>query len=111
VQIEQPIHLRYVLHNLPEAVGIEREKADKVLETLSDTFLESRGLYFDVKLHLTQIGGAFKKYGLHIGDRLIQLDGVRIANQKELREYLQKRKAYSSMLFERNGFQFFVNIK
>lgn len=78
---------------------------------LSDTFMESRGLYFDRKLHLTQIGGAFEKYGLHIGDRLIQLDGVRVANQKELREYLQKKKAYSSMLFERNGFQFFVNIK
>ncbi|QOP44986.1 DUF7488 domain-containing protein [Sulfurimonas paralvinellae] len=78
---------------------------------LSDTFLESRGLYFDAKLHLTKIGNAFQKYGLHIGDRLIQVDGVKVENEAALREYLQKTKHYKSLLFERNGFQFFVNIK
>jgi hypothetical protein len=78
---------------------------------LSDTFLESQGLYFDKELFLVQIGKQFKKYGIKEGDRLIQVNGVKVKNQKELREYLQSAKNYSSLLFERNGFEFFVNIK
>ncbi|WP_152183712.1 DUF7488 domain-containing protein [Sulfurimonas indica] len=78
---------------------------------LSDTFLESRGLYFDRALRLISIEKKFKGYGIKKGDRLIQINGVKIKSQKELREYLQKAKDYSSLLFERNGFQFFVNIK
>ena len=78
---------------------------------LSDTFLESQGLYFDKELHLVQIEKKFAKYGLQKGDRLIQINGVRVKNHKDLRLYLQKSKNYSSMLFERSGFEFFVNIK
>ncbi|MBA1432734.1 MAG: PDZ domain-containing protein [Epsilonproteobacteria bacterium] len=78
---------------------------------LSDTFLEKKGLFFDEQLHLKKIASIFTKYGLKIGDKLIQINGVGVKNQKELRVYLQKYKDYSSLLFERNGFQFFVNIK
>ena len=78
---------------------------------ISDTFLESQGLYFDKHLILTKVQKKFKNYGLKIGDRLLQVNGVAIKDQQELREYLQKAKKYSSFLFERNGFQFFVNIK
>jgi hypothetical protein len=78
---------------------------------LSDTFLESQGLYFDTSLHLLKIEKRFKQYGLQKGDRLIQVNGMLVKNQKALRLYLQMHKDYSSLLFERNGFQFFVNIK
>ena len=78
---------------------------------LSDTFLEQKGLFFDKQLRLKKIASVFAKYGLKIGDKLIQINGVRVKNQKELRAYLQTYKDYSSLLFERNGFQFFVNIK
>ncbi|SFV52114.1 FIG00638667: hypothetical protein [hydrothermal vent metagenome] len=78
---------------------------------LSDTFFERKGLYFDKRLSLVKITPAFQKYGLHRGDRLIQINGVLVKNQKELREHLEKFKNYSSLLFERNGFEFFVNIK
>jgi len=78
---------------------------------ISDTFLESQGLYFDRLLHVVQIEKKFVKYGIKKGDKLIQINGVKIKNQKELREYLQNAKDYASLLFERNGFQFFVNIK
>jgi len=78
---------------------------------LSDTFLESKGLYFDRRLKLIKITATFKNYGLKLGDKLIQVNGTLVKNQKELREYLQKSKDYSSLLFERDGFQFFVNIK
>jgi S1-C subfamily serine protease len=78
---------------------------------VSDTFLESRGLYFDRRLSLVKIEKKFKNYGIKEGDRLIQIDGVLVKNQKELREYLQSAKDYTSLLFERDGFEFFVNIK
>ena len=78
---------------------------------ISDTFLESRGLYFDRNLRLNKIEGRFKNYGLHLGDRLIQVNGKLVHNQKELRKYIENFQNYSSLLFERNGFQFFVNIK
>ena len=78
---------------------------------LSDTFLEQKGIYFDESLHVSSLGKTFQNYGLKIGDRLIQVNGVRIKNQNELRRYIENFKDYSSLLFERNKFQFFVNIK
>jgi len=78
---------------------------------VSDTFLESRGLYFDQQLRLTKVSGFFKNYGLKNRDRLIQVNGVGVKNQKELRENIENFKNYSSLLFERDGFEFFVNIK
>ncbi len=78
---------------------------------LSDTFLEQKGIYFDEALHVSKIEKEFQNYGLYVGDRLIQVNGVRVKNQNELRKYIQNFKDYSSLLFERNNFQFFVNIK
>ncbi len=78
---------------------------------LSDTFLESQGVFFDKALNLVKIEKKFKGYGIKKCDRLIQINGVKIKNQKELRRYIQKVKDYSSLLFERNNFQFFINIK
>jgi hypothetical protein len=78
---------------------------------ISDTFLEQKGLYFDRKLRLVKIEKAFKNYGLHIGDKLIQVNGVKVSSQKELRDYIAEKKSYASLLFERNDFEFFVNIK
>jgi len=78
---------------------------------LSDTFLEQKGIYFDEALHVNKIEREFQNLGLHLGDRLIQVNGVRVKNQNQLRKYIQNFKDYSSLLFERNNFQFFVNIK
>lgn len=78
---------------------------------LSDTFLEQKGIYFDVGLHVIKINKKFQNYGLNIGDKLIGVNGVIVKNQDELRRYIEKFKDYSSLLFERNNFQFFVNIK
>ena len=79
--------------------------------SVSDTFLESQGLYFSKDLLVTKVEKIFKKNGVKKGDRLISINGVRVKNQKELRHYLQKYKNYSKLLIERNHFQFFVNIK
>jgi hypothetical protein len=78
---------------------------------LSDTFLEQKGIFFDAGLHVSKINKKFQNYGLKIGDKLIQVNGVVVKNQNEPRKYIENFKDYSSLLFERNKFQFFVNIK
>lgn len=78
---------------------------------LSDTFLESKGIYFDKTLHIVRLSKYFKDYGLVLGDKLMQVNGVRVTNQKELLRYIENFKDFSTLLFERKNFQFFVNIK
>ena len=78
---------------------------------LSDTFLEEKGIYFNKNLYITHINKKFKNYDLKIGDRLIEVNSVPVNNQEELRLYVEKSKDYSLLLFERNKFQFFVNLK
>jgi len=78
---------------------------------ISDTFLERKGLYFDKNLRLQKVGEHFRSYGLKRGDRLILVNGTRVKSQKELRSYIEKHHNIASLLFERNGFEFFVNIK
>ncbi len=78
---------------------------------VSDTFLEFRGIFFNKKLHIVGLNQYFKDYGMQLGDKLIQVNGVRVKNQDELREYVENFKDFSRLLFERKNFQFFVNIK
>jgi hypothetical protein len=78
---------------------------------VSDTFLEFRGIYFDKEMRIVKLSQEFKEYGLLIGDRLIQVNGVFVRTQDELTRYIEDFKDFSSLLFERNNFQFFVNIK
>ena len=78
---------------------------------VSDTFLEQKGVYFDKQLHITKLSQNFLGYGLLVGDRLIQVNGAEVKTQKELRKHIEGFKDFSSLLFERRNFQFFVNIK
>lgn len=78
---------------------------------ISDTFLEFSGIYFNKKLEVVKLSEDFKNYGLLLGDKLIQVHGVRVKTQEELRKYIQDYKDFSSLLFERKNFEFFVNIK
>jgi hypothetical protein len=78
---------------------------------LSDTFLERKGFYFNQQLQLAQESKAVKSYGLKLGDKLIMVDGVKVSSQEELRELIARKKSYKRLLFRRDGFDFFVNIK
>ncbi|MBN2815753.1 MAG: PDZ domain-containing protein [Campylobacterales bacterium] len=78
---------------------------------ISDTFLESKGIYFDKELRITKLSDTFSSQGLLVGDKLMRVNGVNITTQAELREYIEDFKEFSLLLFERNNFQFFVNIK
>lgn len=78
---------------------------------ISDTFLEHKGIYFDKTLHIVRLSEHFLKYGLLVGDQLLQVNGVQVKNQDELLRYIENFKEFSSLLFSRRNFQFFVNIK
>ena len=77
---------------------------------VSDTFLEQNGLYFSENLTIISVGAKYKKYGLNIGDRLIQVNGKKVKSIEDIRKKIDDFKHFAALLFTRNGFQFFVNI-
>lgn len=77
---------------------------------ISDTFLEQKGIYFDKDLHITKLEQNFKNYGLLLGDKLLQVNGKKVQNEQDLIEYISNFKDFSTLLFEREHFQFFVQI-
>ena len=78
---------------------------------LSDTFLEEKGIYFSHNLTILKIANEFDNYGLNVGDRLIQVNDIKVSKIADIRENISDFKYFASLLFERDNFQFFVNIK
>jgi len=76
----------------------------------SDTYLEQYGWTFDKDLRIIKIAKESKKYGLNLGDRLIQVNGEKVKNQEDIAKNISNFKDYASLLFERDHFQFFVNV-
>lgn len=78
---------------------------------ISDTFLEQKGVYFSPNLSILKIANEFEGYGLIVGDRLMQVNGKKVKNIADIREHISDFKYFASLLFERDNFQFFVNIE
>jgi PDZ domain-containing secreted protein len=62
-------------------------------------------------LQIIDLKKDFANYGLCLGDKLIEVNGVAVKTQEDLQKYLADSKVFSSLLLEREGFQFFVNIE
>jgi hypothetical protein len=77
---------------------------------LSDTFLESRGIYLDKSLHVIRVEEKAKPYGLLLGDLLLGANGTKVSSQQELQKALSTPKDGVNLLLQRTGFQFFVQI-
>ncbi len=78
---------------------------------ISDDFLEHKGIYFNETLHIVELSQAFIDYGLVLSDQLLQVNGVKVKNQNELLSYIENFREFSSLLFLRRNFHFFVDIK
>jgi hypothetical protein len=81
---------------------------------LSDSFLEKKGIFFDDDMKISKISkkSFATKSGLHVGDKLIQIDHKKIINQNDVKEYLSSIKSKEvHLLFDRNDFQFFVKVE
>jgi S1-C subfamily serine protease len=77
---------------------------------LSDTFLELLGISFDKNSRISKIEEKALKYQLRVGDKLIQINGVKIDNIDGVLEILAQSRKSLNLLFQRDEFQFFVNI-
>jgi len=77
---------------------------------ISDTFLEHKGFYFSKDLKIIKIDKPQKDYGLKLGDKLLQVNGVIIENQQDVMENISNFKEFASLLFERDNFQFFIRV-
>lgn len=77
---------------------------------ISDTFLEQKGIYFGKDLHISKIEQKSQNYGLLLGDKLIQVNGKIVDTQQDVMESISNFKDISTLLFERENFQFFVQI-
>jgi len=78
---------------------------------LSDTFLEFLGISFDKNLKIISIKPKAEKYQLKIGDKLIQINQKKITTEAQILKMLSEAQESSNLLFQRDGFQFFVKIK
>jgi membrane-associated protease RseP (regulator of RpoE activity) len=77
---------------------------------VSDTFLEEKGLFFNKEMQIIDLQKDFASYGLKRGDKLIGINGVTVKTQEDLQKYMAESKEFSSLLLQRDGFEFFVNI-
>jgi len=77
---------------------------------LSDTFLEFLGLSFDRELHIISIAKKAEKYQLKIGDKLLEVNQKPVTNEEDILKNISKSKKDSYLLFERDDFEFFINI-
>jgi hypothetical protein len=80
---------------------------------LTDTFLERFGLIFDKALVVQKVqpGSFAARKGIKPGDRILEFDGTPIKTINALTERISKKRlTHTSILFDRNDFQFFFTI-
>ncbi|NOX15925.1 MAG: PDZ domain-containing protein [Epsilonproteobacteria bacterium] len=108
----QIVNIKFLRKNTLHSVKIKVQKRFGGGE-LSDSFLESRGLYLDKKLKIIKIvkNSFGAKSGLHIGDKLMQVDRISVENSSDIRKIFSKTdKKEINLLFDRNNFQFFIKV-
>jgi hypothetical protein len=82
---------------------------------VSDTFLEHWGVWFSKSLVISDIdkSGEGYKIGLRRGDRLLKIDEDLVSTQQDVQRvmssYAVKKSMPKRMLWERDGFQFFLS--
>lgn len=77
---------------------------------ISDTYLERNGFYFDAGLTLTMASGDAAYTGLLRGDRLVRINGTDVLSWEDVRSRIGGNDKEALLLFERDGFQFFIHL-
>jgi len=81
---------------------------------VSDTFLERFGIRFSKSLRIVNVDPSSVAYkrGLRAGDRLLMIDGKSVEKEEEVKAllsgYTVQKSTPENMLWERDGFQFFL---
>jgi hypothetical protein len=77
---------------------------------VSDTFLERFGIYVDEELKIVRLSENYKGNSLKVCDKLIQIDDKRVHNQHEVMQTISAQGKVTSLLIQRDNFQFFVKL-
>ena len=104
--------IRFTLKGKKESIVVPIVARNVVTPHL-ETFLEHKGMTFSPNLEILSIQkeSMAAMSGLKKGDRLLEVDGKPVKNTSEVRALFSLTKAQSYyLLFERQGFQFFVKI-
>jgi len=78
---------------------------------VSDTFLEQIGIHLSENLTILRLSDKYINYGIKVGDKLMQVNAKSVSNYDDIARYVGKFKKPATILLQRDGFQFFVNIK
>ena len=78
---------------------------------LADIYLEFSGLYFNKNLEIVKIAPRARKYGLKLGDKLLEIDQNSVPAKDKIEKIISQSKESVNLLFQREQFQFFVKIK
>ncbi|ABB43617.1 PDZ/DHR/GLGF [Sulfurimonas denitrificans DSM 1251] len=75
-----------------------------------DVYLEFLGMQFDKKLFIVKVAKEAERFGLKVGDRLLQANTKDIKGADDIFDKADKVKNSLNLLFEREHFQFFVKV-
>ncbi len=78
---------------------------------LRDIYLEFLGLYFNRNLEIVKIAPRARKYGLKLGDKLLEINQNSVPAKDKIEKTVSQSKKPVNLLFARDHFQFFVKIK
>jgi hypothetical protein len=88
----------------------EKDDKKEPQKQAAKNIISISGIYFDEDMNVIKLDTAASQYGLKPSDKLLQIDLESVKNQKELSQILLKNKKPSNLLFQRDGFQFFVKL-
>ena len=77
---------------------------------LTDVYLKFLGISFDKTLTVVKIEDKARKYNLKLGDKLLKINHKNITTEAEILETFSKSKESTNLLFQRDGFQFFIRV-
>lgn len=104
------------VHTVDVERGGKRIRCDVTLQERlggglkSDTYLERFGFDFDEEMLVRAVSTEASVFGVAPGDRLVQVNTQMVSFGDEVRAAMAEQEERVSLLFERDGFQFFVAI-
>lgn len=78
---------------------------------LREIALDFLGIHFDKNLFIVMIEPKAEKYGLKIGDKLLEINKKNIPSKDKIEQLLKQNDKPVNLLFLREYFQFFVKVK
>lgn len=109
---QSKLNIEFLREKVIMQITAKVESKDNTSEN-SDSFFGKKGIFFNKDMKVKMLGkdGVGESSGLKVGDKLMQINGMEIMNEEDLKLSLSKVKDKSlQLLFDRNDFQFFIKL-